>query len=746
MGKLRTLTRRSFLVGTTAIAGGVAFGIYAYNTPGRNPLKPQLAEGEAAITNYVRITPEGITLITPRADLGQGAYHIQAALIAEELDVDLDQISVDPGPPSAVYYNTALSAEAAPFPATNHSGVAETVRTVMDAPMKFIGLQITGGSTTVPDQYEKLRIAGAVARETLKKCASERTGIAADRMKTANGKIELPDGQTIAYTDLAGEAARTDPVSSVSLRPESEWRYLGKDMQRIDIIGKSTGTQAYGIDAAVEGMVHATIVTNPRFGGEMLTYDASAAEKMRGVQKILPVTGGVGVVADNTWRAFEAARAIRFEWGEAPYPAEMDAHWKTLENSFIEERLDSRNLDKGDVAGVLAGAGVIEAEYRAPYLSHAPLEPVSAIVKVTDERVDIWTGTQVPRFVQTNAARITGHNAENVHVHVLMMGGSFGHRLEDDYVQRTVELANQMRGTPVKMTYSREEDMAHDFPRQIAMARGKGSVKDGKVEAYDLAIAMPSVFSSQMGRQGLSIPGPDAIIFAAAWDQPYDIAHYRMSAYRAPDLAPMSSWRSVGASTNAFFHEGILDEIILAAGADPLEERIRLMWHEPSRKTLEAVGEMSNWGTDPGSNRGRGVAFSMSFGVPTAEVIEVTNTPDGIRIDKVYVAAEVGAVLDPVNFENQVQGGVVWALGHAMNCETTFSDGMVEQLNYHAFEGMRLYQCPAIEVRGLENGDKVRGIGEPPVPPAAPALANAIFAATGKRIREMPFNKHIDFV
>jgi len=424
----------------------------------------------------------------------------------------------------------------------------------------------------------------------------------------------------------------------------------------------------------------------------------------------------------------------------------MEEHWQTLKASFTEERLDSRNLDKGDVDAAITGDDIIDVEYRAPYLTHAPLEPVSAIVKVTDERVDIWTGTQIPRFVQANAAKITGHDPKDVHIHVLMMGGSFGHRLEDDYVHRAVELAVAMKGTPVKMTYSREEDMAHDFPRQIAMSRGRGAIADGKVAALDLGIAMPSLIASQMGRQGLSIPGPDAIIFAAAWDQPYGIPDYRMSAYRAPDLAPMSSWRSVGASTNAFFHEGLLDEIIHAAGADPLEERIRLMWHEPSRKTLEAVGEMSDWGSDPGPNRGRGVAFSMSFGVSTAEVVEVTNTPDGIRIDKVFVAAEVGKVLDPVNFDNLVKGGVIFGLGHAMNCETTFSDGMIEQTNYHAYEGMRMHQCPEIMVRGLENGDKIRGIGEPPTPPAAPALANAIFATTGQRLREMPFNKFIDFV
>ena len=233
---------------------------------------------------------------------------------------------------------------------------------------------------------------------------------------------------------------------------------------------------------------------------------------------------------------------------------------------------------------------------------------------------------------------------------------------------------------------------------------------------------MPSVIGSQLGRQDQVVPGPDSQIYAGAWEQPYAIPHYRVTGYRAPELAPISSWRSVGASSNGFFHDCALDELIHAAGADPLEERIRLMWHENSRKVLEAVGEMSNWGGNLGENRGRGVAFCLSFGVPTAEVVEVTNTEDGIRIDKVFVAAEVGRIIDPINFDNLVKGGVIWGLGHAMNCEITYSDGMAEQTNYHAFEGMRFYQCPKIEVRGLENGHRVRGIGEPPVPPAAPAL------------------------
>ena len=740
------IARRTFLIGSAAIAGGVAFGVYKYKQPANNPLLKDLKEGEAALTPYVFINEDGITLITPRADKGQGAYSVQAALIAEELDVELDQVKVSPGIPDPAYYNTALAEEGVPFPSTDESFMAESARTVMDGVMKFLGMQVTGGSSTVPDSYEKLRMAGAVARETLKKAASQQSGVAISKLRTEKGSVLLPDGSSLTYTELASIAANVEPAEDVSLREPSEWRHIGKPMRRIDIVAKSTGRQKYGIDIQLDGMVHAAVKLNPRQGGTLNAYDAGAAESMRGVEKIIPVTGGIGVIADNTWRAFQAAEAVECDWGEAPYPAEMDGHWKTLADSFNEEHLDSRQKDEGEFEVALATGNLTTAEYRAPYLAHAPLEPINATVLIAEDRVDIWTGTQIPRFVQSNIAKMTGLEDSQVHVHVLMMGGSFGHRLEDDVVKLATELAMTVKGTPVKLTYSREEDMIHDYPRQIAMARAQGTVKDGKVEAYDLAIAMPSVISSQMGRQGISVPGPDSQIIAGAWDQPFLIPNYRVSGYRAPELAPISSWRSVGASSNGFFHDSGLDELIHAAGADPLEERIRLCWHETSRKVLEAVGEMCGWsGPKPAENKGRGVAFCLSFGVPTAEVIEVINTDDGIRIEKVWVAADVGKVVDPVNFENNMQGGVIWGLGHAMMGEITYSDGMAEQSNFDTFESIRINQAPQILVRGLENGTKVKGAGEPSVPPAAAALANAIFAATGQRIREMPFNKHVTF-
>lgn len=746
MSRAGTIARRTLLIGSAAILGGVAFGTWRYVTPYRNPLLAGLNDGEAALTPYVLITPERITLITPRADKGQGAWHVQAALIAEELDVELDQVATDPGPPSAAYWNRALAEEAALFMAPGGGLATDIAETAASAGMKFIGLQITGGSTTVPDAFDKLRAAGASARETLKRAAAAQTGTPLEQLATERGAVLLPDGTRLPYTALAAKAADTPVAQDVPLRDPAQWRLLGQPMQRIDIPAKSTGTQAYGIDLSMPGMVHATVLMNPSQGGALWQYDTAAAFRIPGVQQVVEITGGLGILADTTWHAFQGASAIEATWPPGPMPARMDDHWQALSDSFTDAARDSRKRDDGDVDAALTSPGTIEADYRAPYLAHAPLEPLCAIVRVDMDRAEVWTGTQIPRFVQANIERLTGIPAENVTVHVPMIGGSFGHRLEDEVVKQATEIAMQMPGTPVKLTYSREEDMRHDFPRQIAMAKMRGAVREGRVEALDLSIAMPSVIASQMSRQNQPVPGPDSQIVAGAWDQPFAIPHQRVTGYRAPNLAPVSSWRAVGASTNGFFYNAALDELIHAAGADPLEERLRLCADPLARAVLEAVGEMSGWsGPAPAPGTGRGVALTQSFGVHCAEVVEVADTQDGIRLTRAWVAAEVGRMLDPVNFENLVAGGVIFGLGHAMFGEITYEGGAAQQENFDTFPGLRLNQCPEIAVRGLENGESVRGIGEPPVPPAAPALAAAIFAATGTRLREMPFSKAVTF-
>lgn len=744
MSRLGKIARRTFLIGSAAIAGGVAFGVYAYRRDPENPLLADLPEGAAALTPFVRIDAAGITLITPRHDVGQGAASVQAMLIAEELDVRLDQVTLDFGPPGRAYYNTAMGEEGAPFASTDTGWMAEAARTAVDAVMKFAAVQITGGSTTTADAWTHLREAGASARETVKLAAANRTGLAVSDLRTADGTVVLPNGTAIPYTELAAEAAQIEVVRDVPLRAPSQWRLIGKPVQRADILAKSTGTQSYAIDVDLPDMIHATVLLAPTRGGSLTSYDDSAARALAGVIDIIPVTGGLAVLAQTTWHAFRAAAAIVPRWTAGPYPKAQDDHWALVAAAFTPDHVDSVARDTGDVDQALDDSA-LSAEYRAPYLAHAPLEPLSATALVSQGRMEIWTATQVPAFCISSAAKAAGIAAENVRLHNLMAGGSFGHRLEMLVSDLAAEIAAKRPDVPVKLTFTREEDFRNDYPRQIAMARMRGKVANGQVTALDLGIAMPSVMGSQMGRLGISLPGPDAMITAGAWDQPFAIPDYRVTGYRVQGLGPVSSWRSVGASTNGFFHESALDELIHAAGADPLAERLRLVTDPLARAVLDAVGEMSGWGRSLPAGRGLGLAYTLAFGTHTAEVVEVEMTPAGIRIHDVWLAAEVGRVTDPVNFENQAQGGVIWGLGHAINGAVTFADGVQQPQNFITHEGLRLAQTPRIHVRGLENGTKIRGIGEPPVPPAAPALANAIFAATGQRLREMPFNRMIAF-
>ena len=753
MAKLATIARRTFLIGTGTVVAGLAVGTYFYRRDPANPLLKDLPNGATTFNPYVRIDASGITLITPRADSGQGAYSVQAALIAEELDLAWGQFKVEPGPPSAAYFNGKVLAEGFPIAATSDSFMALSGRVGADVVSKLAGVQITGGSSTVADAFDKLRVAGAVARQMLLTTASQQSGVPLNQLKTKDGNVLLPDGKSLSYVSLATAAGKLNAPTEVTLKPADQWRLLGKPMQRLDIVDKSTGRAVYGIDLRMPGMVYATVRANPRIGGGVTRYDDSKAKAAKGVVKIVPITGGVGVIANNTWRAFQAANLLDIEWGAAPYPGTTEAMFQQVGASFTKDRQDSQFKNEGDVGAAIKSAGdkgSVSAEYRLPYLAHAPLEPMNAVVLLKDGRLDIWTGTQIPRFVVKAASKLSGVPEDNVFLHAQISGGSFGRRLEDDYVRQAVELASAHPGVPIKMTWTREEDMTHDFPRPLAMARMRGVAALGQVSAFDIGIAAPSVTTSQSGRLGLPAMGPDIAIVAGAWDQPFAIPNYRVTGYRAPEMVPISSWRSVGASGNGFLHECFFDELIVAAGADALAERLRLCTHEPSKRVLQTVGEMAGWGkplaVSADGKRGRGLAFTLSFGVPVAEVVEVTATPRGIRIDHVFVVAEVGQVIDPINIESQMQGGVIWGLGHATNAEITYADGMAQQTNFHQFEALRLYQTPQITVRALQSGGEIKGIGEPCVPPAAPALANAIFAATGKRIRELPLRKHINFV
>ena len=745
MSRLGTIARRSFLIGSTAVVGGAVFGVYKYKQPHPNPLLTELPEGASAITPYVRIDAQGVTIITPRAEMGQGIHTTLAALVAEELDVAWDSIRVEHGAPGAAYYNRALLQEGVPFSALDHGRMAEGMRGTMGVLAKFMGIQGTGGSSSVPDAFDKMRVAGAAARFALVAAAAERLGVNAATLKTADGAVIAGDGQRLPYTELALAAAKVQLPDNPPLKPREQWRYLGKNMPRVDMAGKCTGAATFGIDVRLPGMVFATVRMNPAIGAPIKGFEASAAKAMKGVLQVVALPGGVGVIADNTWRAFQAAQAIQCDWAGPVHGATTVVFMDAIDASFDDKHQDSRIRNDGDVTKVLPAAKMLEAQYRVPFLAHATMEPMNAVAWLQEDRLDIWTGTQAPTVARDQAAALAGLDSSKVFVHTQLMGGGFGRRAESDYVLQAVHLAMAMKGKPVKLTWDRKEDMTQDQYRPAAVARMRGATAEGTVQLLDVRVASPSVLESQGGRLGIAMPGPDKLIAEGTYDQPYGIPNYRATGYRTPALLPISSWRSVGNSYNGFFMECFMDELAAQAGTDPMKLRLSLVNHESSRKVLMAVAEMSNWGKPLPKGHGRGLAFHFSFGVPTAEVVEVSVTKDGVRIDQVFVAADVGTALDPRNIEAQLQSGVIFGLSAAMFGEITFANGAVEQTNFHQYEAVRMGQSPKIHVKVLEGGGSIRGVGEPGTPPAAPALANAIFNATGQRIRELPLRKHIDF-
>lgn len=740
MGRAGKIARRSFLIGSAAVLGGVAFGVWRHVTPYPNPLAGR--EG-GVITPYVVIDRSGVTIVAPRAEMGQGVQSTLAALVAEELDLDWDQVKVMHGPPAKAYYNGAMLEEAVPFAPTDQGWLASTLRRATEVPAKFLALQVTGGSTSIPDGYEKMRAAGAVARAALVAVAAGRLGVAAERLRTARGAVVAPDGRRLAYADLAEAAAAAELPEVPELKPRSAWRLLGRSLPRLDMVAKSTGTALYAGDVRLPGMRFATIKMNPAQGAGMNGYDDSVARGMPGVERIVALERGVAVVARTTWHAIQAAEAIVFDWAEVEYPGSSAEMRAGIAASFTDARLDATPRDEGDVTA-MGEAGIFEAEYHVPHLAHATMEPMQAAALFQDGRLTLWVGTQAPGMARDFAARAVGTAAEAVDVHVMPMGGGFGRRAEVDASVHAAKVAQAMAGTPVLVTWSREEDMSHDMYRPMATGRVRARLNGGRIESFDLATCAPSIMDSLAERLSLPLAGPDSTIAQGGWEQPYGFANYRMRSYRAPKTVPLGFWRSVGASVNGFFHDCAVDELAHLAGADPLAFRHAQMTHAPSRAVLEAVAEMSDW-RNPRPGRALGVGFCLSFGVPTAQVIELADTSGGIRITGAWAAVDVGLALDPSNIEAQVSGAMVFGLSAAIRGEITFSAGKADQLNFWDYEPLRADQVPEIAVRILESGGPIRGIGEPGTPPAAPALANALFALTGRRVRELPLAKSFAF-
>lgn len=757
MSRLGRITRRTFLGLAAVAAGGIAVGYYYYRKPYPNPLEDELAEGEVTFNPYLKIgSDDTITIIAPRAEMGQGVSTTLAAFVAEELDVTLDRVRVEHGPASYAYYNAVMLEEGGGFNFWDDSFTAETVRGLMGVAGKLAGLQATGGSSAARDGFGRMRQAGAAARAMLVDAAAARLGVAASGLETDNGTIiHRASNRSLTYGEVALDAARLAPPAEVRLKDSAQWTLLGKAQPRVDMLDKVTGAPIFGIDVRQPDMLFATVRMSPVFGAKPVRSDISAAEGMPGVVRIVPIESsygsGFGVIAENTWAAFRAAEAIEVEWGEPDYPPASDA----IAAIFAEAARSgdaSAMRDDGDVDAAFADAPagrVIEAEYSVPYLAHAPMEPMNCTARLKAGVLDVWAPNQMPVLVRWFCADVAGVPGDRTHVHTTSMGGAFGRRGELDYAIYATLLAKETGGRPVQVTWSREEDMRRGVFRPAAAGHFRARIgDDGLPVALDMRIAAQNMMSSLMSRFFPSLPsgGSDPAITDGARNQPYAIPNYRVSEIQVPLAIPVSFWRSVGNSVNGFFHESFMDEIAHAGNVDPVGMRRRLMADFPAAvAVVDKVAAMSGWDEPLPAGKARGFAFTLSFGSWCGQVIQIADTPAGIRLEKMWIAVDVGTALDPGIIEAQMISGAVFGLSAAMGQRITFRDGMVEQSNFHDFDAMRIHQAPAFEVAILENFHKMGGVGEVGTPPAAPALANAVFALTGKRIRALPLDSEVTF-
>ena len=759
-GRVRKYTRRAVLGLALTAAGGVAVGYYYYRRPFPNPLAGEDFEGQAIFNPYVVIAPDNrITIITPRAEMGQGVQTTLAALVAEELDVSLDRVTTAHGPAASVYYNEAMFVEGGPFPFFDESLAAEMTRGAMKVVSRFLALQVTGGSSATVDGFDKMRRAGAAARHVLVAAAAERWGVDPQQLKTSEARIVNPNtGATLTYGEVAKGAAAMEPPAVPKLKRSSEWELLGKSQSRIEIVEKVTGAPIFGIDMQLPDMLHATVKMSPRFGSGWRSVRKSGALAVRGVVDVVELettTGkGFGIVAENSWAAFKGAAALEVDWEEADYPADDEAIGEALEEALSGEP-DFELGGRGDVEAAFSGAPgteLVEATYEAPYLAHLTMEPMNATARFRDGKLEIWAGTQAPGLVQMACASLLGIDVGEVTVNTTFLGGGFGRRAEVDFALYAAAIAARTGGRPVKVTWSREEDIRHDVYRPAARGRFRARLDGkGRPVALDAKIASPSVLNSLMRRIFPAIRpiGPEKIMLEGAYDQPAEIAHRRYQAAIAPVTVPVGFWRSVGNSFNGFFHECFIDEMAVKAERDPLDFRLAMMEGDaylPAREVLMKVAEMSGWRRPPAAGRGRGLAHVISFGTWVAQVVEVALVGEAVRIEKVWCAADPGLVLDPGNFRAQMMSGIVFGLSQAISQKIRFEKGEVVNENIPDFDAVRLGQCPEMEIALLENSPRMGGAGEPGTPPAAPALANAIHAATGRRIRRLPLGDEVEFV
>ena len=752
------MKRRYFLIGVGLAGGAMVVGGALFYSPRdrlRKPATLAALSGATTFNAWVRIGSDGaVTVLVARQEMGQGITTALPLLVAEELDCDVAQLRFEQAPVDAVYANATLLADGLPFRPDDDGWVAGLARLTQYKVAELLGVQTTGGSTSVRDAWTVLRHAGASARSQLVAAAARRWGVAPAQCTTERGRVlHASSNRTLGYGELALEAAQIEPSGKVTLKDPSTFRLIGKSQARLDIPQKTDGTAAFAIDIRVPGMAYAAIAHCPVFGGALKRVDAGKATQMPGVRAVveLPATAAtaaaVAVVADSWWRAGNALAALDVSWDAGPHAALNSAKQRAEYADLLANGKAREYESFGNVKTVLgASPRVVQANYFVPYLAHATMEPMNCTALVKDGRCEVWVGNQAPTLARWMAGKAADVASEQVTLHTPFLGGGFGRRAEMDVVVEAARIAARVQGTPVQLIWSREEDLQHDAYRPMAMAQFRCALDaSGAIAAWHNRIVGQSCtqnFTARLLPAAASDLMKDKTTCEGAFDLAYSMPNRLVEHVLAEQPVPVGFWRSVGHSYNAFFVESFLDEVAHAAGKDPLQFRLAMLTGSPRhRRVLETAARAAGWGAPlAGDGAGRGIALAESFHSIVAQVAEVEVVPPGtVRVRRVVCAIDCGRAINPDTVVAQMESGIVYGLSAALYGQITLKGGAIEQANFPSYEVVRMADCPAIDVHIVESGwEHLGGVGEPGTPPIAPAVANAVFAATGRRVRELP--------
>ena len=710
-----TLSRRSVLRGGLASSLLLAFHIPA-SAAGAAASKPDPLKDSFAPNAFIRIDPAGkVTLIMPQVEMGQGVYTSVAMILAEELDADFTKVALEHAPPNDKLYGNPI-----------------------------FGIQVTGNSNSIRAFWKPLREAGAAGRTMLIQAAAQQWRTDPAACTARNGEVlHAASGRRLGFGALVGAASKLTPPKNPPLKDPKDFTLIGKSLKRLDTPSKVDGRALYGIDVMLPGMKFATLAASPVLGGKVGHVDEGAAKKIPGVQKVIVLDDMVAVVGDHMWAAKRGLEALAITWEEGPNAAISSEHiWNELRAASQKDGAVAKAT--GDADKALAQGDKHEGAYELPFLAHATMEPMNCTVKLTADACEVWLGTQVISRVQGTVAKLTGLPVEKVTVNNHLIGGGFGRRLEPDMALSAVRVAQQLNGEPVKVIWTREEDIRHDIVRPVYRSTITASLAGGKVAAWKYKITGSSVIARWLPpafQKGIDIDAVDSAV-----DMPYDIPDFHVEYVRAePPAVNTGFWRGVGPNANVFAIECFMDELAKKAGKDPVAFRRDMLGKSPRLlAALDLVAQKSDWGKPLPPRTGRGVSVQPSFGSFIATVVEAEVDAHGeVRLRRVTSAVDTGIAVNPDTIVAQLQGGLIFGLTAALYGEVTLKNGRVQQSNFNDYRMLRIDQIPPIEVHVIHSGEAPGGIGETGVTAAPPALRNAIYAATGIALRRLPVDRDV---